>query len=50
MNEITSYAEQEKVEISESDFLALDSDNDGVITPHEFDNELSSSDFISTSD
>ena len=50
MDEIRSYAEQEKIEISQSDILALDSDNDGVVTASEFDNELSSSDFISSSD
>ena len=43
MDEITSYAEQEKVKISESDIF-------GMVTAREFDNELSSSDFISTSD
>ena len=50
MDEITSFAEQQKIEISESDILALDLDNDGVVTASEFDNELSSSDIISTSD
>ena len=50
IDEITSYAEQQKIEISESDILSLDLDNDGVVTASEFDNELSSSDINLTSD